>query len=150
MTISLGIERFPFLYRGRTIGITNVDLYLRFKDIYDPNTYKLDPSNPTPFGDYAKGTPLTVYVTPAPASTAASAARLESAASYLNGLPHKSLDLRGQPGALGAWLLEARDADISKIAASLQTTVAADTTTHYHLKGELIEDVIFVCTYKVQ
>ncbi|HET8924381.1 MAG TPA: choice-of-anchor D domain-containing protein [Candidatus Acidoferrum sp.] len=150
LTISLGIERFPFLYRGKTIAITNVDLYLRFKDIYDPNTYKLDPSNPTPFGDYAKGTPLTVYVTPAPALTAASAASLQSAASYLNGLPHASLDITSQPGTLGPWLLEAREADISKIAASLQTTVTVDTTTHYRLRGELIEDVIFVCTYKVQ
>jgi hypothetical protein len=150
LTLALGIERFPFLYRGRTIKITRVDLYLRFKDIYDSSTYRLDPSNPTPLGDYAKGTALTMYVTPAPGTAAAAVATLQSAPSYLNGLPHAALDSAGQPGALGSWLLEARGADIHKIAASLQTTVTADTATHYRLKPELIEDIILVCTYQVQ
>ena len=150
LTIALGIERFPFLFRGRTITITKVDLYLRFKDIYDLSTYKLDPANPTPLGDYAKGTALTVYVTPAPGSATAAAATLQSRSSDLSGLPHAVLDLTSQPGALGSWLLEARDTDIQKIAASLQTTVTADSTTHYRLRAELIEDVILVCTYQVQ
>jgi hypothetical protein len=150
LTIALGIERFPFLYRGKKIAITKLDLHLRFKDIYDASTYRLDPANPTPQGDYAKGTALTMYVTPAPGSAAAAAATLQSTTSYLNGLPHAVLDLTSQPGALGSWLLEARDADIHRIAASLQTTVMADTATHYRLKAELIEDIILVCTYQVQ
>ena len=55
---------------------------------------------------------------------------------------------RTSPASRGSWLLEARDADIAKIAASLQTAVSG--TTHLRLKPELIEDTFLVCTYKVQ
>ena len=147
LTISLGIDRFPFLYRGKTISITKVDLYVAFKDIYDSTTYTQDPSNPTPLGDYAKGTPLTVYLTPAPGTADPAAATLQSAAAFMNGLPHSSVDLTNSPGSLGSWLLEARDADINKIAVTLQTTVAVSGTNHHRLRSELIDDIILVCTY---
>jgi hypothetical protein len=66
----------------------------------------------------------------------------------LDGLPHAALDLTSKAGMLGSWLLEARDADINKIAASLQTTINVGGTTHYRLNTELIEDIIIVCTYQ--
>jgi hypothetical protein len=52
-----------------------------------------------------------------------------------------------QPASLGSWLLEARDADINKIAASLQTTVTTAGTNHYRLRSELIDDIVLVCAY---
>jgi sugar lactone lactonase YvrE len=145
LALSLSIDRFPYTYRGKSIKITKLDLYLRFKEIYDPAVY-----NPTPFGDYAKGTPLTMYITADLTSAAPLAATLGSTASDLNGLPHAAVDLSSQPGSLGAWLLEARDADVNKIAASLQTKVTANNTTHYRINVDLIDDVILVCTYKAQ
>jgi len=57
------------------------------------------------------------------------------------------VDLTNKPGVLGSWLLEARDADVNKIAATLQNTVTAAGTNHYRLRSELIDDIILVCTY---
>jgi hypothetical protein len=144
LTISIGMDRFPFLYRGKTITITRVDLYLRFKDTYDPPAS----SGSTPLGDY-DDKPLTMYVTPAPGTRSASAAILKIG-TPLNGLPHGFVDFTSQPGALGSWLLEARDADIFNIAPSLRTSVTANGTPHYRIKSDLIEDIILVCTYQVQ
>jgi hypothetical protein len=56
---------------------------------------------------------------------------------------------RQQPGTLASWLLEAREADISTIVASLQTTVMFDNVTHYRLKAAAIEGTFLVCTYSV-
>ena len=94
-----------------------------------------------------KCTPLTMYLTPPPGTTAATAATLQSAQAFMNDLPHASVDLTNKPGVLGSWVLEAKDADINKIAATLQTTVTASGTNHYRLKLELIDDIFLVCTY---
>jgi len=147
LTISLGIDHFPFLYRGKSISIVKVDVYLRLKDVYDSSTFTQDPSNPTPLGDYAKGTALTMYVTPAPGTAAPAPATLQSMPLFFNGLPHALVDLTNNPGGLGSWLLEARDADIEKIEATLQSTVTTAGTNHYRLRSELIDDIILVCTY---
>ena len=47
MTLTLSMERFPFQFRGKLIQIDQVDLFLKFKDIYDSQT---------PAGDYANQT----------------------------------------------------------------------------------------------
>src|SRR5258708_35714968 len=62
MQPALTADRFPFQFRGRAIGISKVDLFLRFKDAY-PAADGLNPTTHTPQGDYnAAKTPLTVYI----------------------------------------------------------------------------------------
>src|SRR5262249_35132139 len=61
MTFTLSMERFPFQFRGKSIQITQLDLFLKFKDIHGP---QFDSNDQTPAGDYADNTPLTVYLTP--------------------------------------------------------------------------------------
>jgi len=148
MQIGLTIERFPFQYRGRRISIDQMELFLKFKDIYDSNTYKADPNNPTPQGDYAKGAPLTVRVSPA-GGPVVSQPPLKSDSSFFNGIPHSLLNFSNQNATLSTWSLEVDGADINKIAPSLWNAVTVDGTSYYHLKPELIEDIFAICHYGV-
>src|SRR5207244_12547857 len=97
MQIDLTVERFPFQYRGRKVSIQQMELFMRFKDIYDANTYKADPNNPTPQGDYAKGTPLTLKMGPAGGSLVGQRA-LVSHSSAVTGVPRSLLACWTQSG----------------------------------------------------
>ena len=65
MMLALTKERFPYQYRGKKVSVTQIDLLLKFKDIYDTQRFKTG----TPLGDFAagQGTPgsLNVYAVPA-------------------------------------------------------------------------------------
>jgi len=149
LTMALTLERFPFQFRGKKIQIAQVELFLKFNDISDPTIYRLDHLHPTPQGDYASSSALTMYLTPPgdppPESTAAD---LKSDNALLNGLPHGSAPFPARP-SLGNWLLEVRDADVQKVAASLVSTVQASNGTHYRLTAGVVEDVFAVFHYYV-
>jgi hypothetical protein len=113
MTIGLTMERFPFQLRGKKIQITEVELFLKFKDTLDPATYRLDHRTPTTQADYVVShVALTMYLTsprdPAPQSIST---ELISNSTFLNGLPHGTTSFPAQPG-LGNRVLEARDHDV--------------------------------------
>jgi hypothetical protein len=148
MSLDISRERFPFLFRGKTITVNRVELFLIFEDIYDPSTYKEDPKNPTPLGAYAKGTALTLHLTPAGNSPPTFDGKLPPDSLYA-GVPHASMDLSNQPGGLGSWQLQASDSDIKAIAQSLQTTVTANGTTHNRLKAAAVDDIVAVFHYSV-
>jgi len=150
MTINLTQERFPFQYRGKKIQIYEVDVFLKFRDIYDTTKYT---TNGTPLGDYAAGTPLTLNL--APPGAVAAAMQLHSTAALLSGVPAGSVP---QPpptvpppapvvGGLGSWTLVAKGTDIANIAASLRTQVTVGTTINNRLAAEAIEDLFLVCRY---
>jgi hypothetical protein len=148
MSLDINPERFPFLFRGKAITVNRVELLLIFEYIYDPGTYKLDSNNPTPLGDYAKGNALAVHLTPAGNSPPTIDGKLLPDSSY-GGVPHASLDLSNQPGGPGTWQLQSSDSDINAIAASLQTTVKTNGTTHFRLKADAIDDIVAVFHYSV-
>jgi hypothetical protein len=151
MALDLTRERFPFLFRSKLISITGVEFFLIFRDIYDPDTYKGDKQNPTPLGDYGKGTaPLTMHLAPPGSQPVTPDPTLPSNPSSYNGVPHGSVDLANQPGSLGSWQLEVTDGDIKgKLPDTLQTPVTANGTTHYRLKADVIDDIVAVCHYSV-
>src|SRR5260370_4942722 len=67
MQITLTIDRFPYQYRGRSLQISQIDLFLKFKDIRVPLTYSLDLTNNTPLCNfYSNGGQHTVFVSPPP------------------------------------------------------------------------------------
>jgi hypothetical protein len=146
MQIALTIDRFPYQYRGRNLQISQIDLFLKFRDVHDPLTYPLDPANPTPLGDYAKGSQLTVGVGPTPGTL--TPGTLRSATTLLNGTPFASIAIpSGAKSNLRSWQLAAQSGDIGKIAKSLRNDVTIGATTNSHLKSEVIDDIMMVCHY---
>jgi hypothetical protein len=70
----------------------------------------------------------------------------------LNGVPHASVPqtLAANPpalGPLGTWIVGAAQADIQKIAGSLQNVVSSGGNSFPHLNSEVIDDIFFVCHY---
>lgn len=153
MAIALSIERFPYIYRGKKIQISQVELFLKFKDIYATNQFKLDRNNTTPLGDYSfggVGAALSVSVTPP--GVVGKVAVLSSVPTFLNGVPHASVPQTLSPnppplGLLGTWTLGAAQADIQNIALSLQNVVSSGGNNFSHLNPDVIDDIFFVCHY---
>lgn len=149
MTINLTQQRFPFQYRGKKIQIYEVDVFLKFRDIYDPVKYT---ANGTPLGDYGSSKlPLTIT----PPSGAPRTLQLAGNNAILAGVPFGTVP---QPppvtppvppvlGGLGIWTIDARGADIGSIAASLQTQVTNGASTFNRLAGDAIKDVFLICRY---
>jgi len=142
MTINLSGTRFPYRYRGKTITISGVDLYLNFKDLHDTQTYTRDG---TPLGDYAGGKPLKLSLTP-PGGTAVDV-QLKSNKSLLNGLPHALADVSDQTASLGGWKIEIHNEDLSGLPPSLRSGTGSSKT--YNLKSDTVADMLFVCHYSI-
>jgi hypothetical protein len=150
MTIALIKDRFPYIYRGKTIQIVQFDVALKFR-----NSYPVA-SNATPLGDYAAASPLVITLIPPAVNGANPPAlaplSLASNASVLNGLPRASVPptLGSGAAALGApgkWSLNVAQADIQKIAASLQTVITSGSNQYAHLNAAVIEDIFLVCHF---
>jgi len=135
-------ERFPFLFRRRTIEVALVEIFLKFKDIDDPDTFTKDPHNPTPLGDYATTNALRVNVMP-PKSAKVSGTL--NALSF--GLPHANFSWPNPPltplPGVGVWTLEANAADVGTLTSTLKTNDGK------HLNPEVVEDIYMVCHYSV-
>jgi hypothetical protein len=142
MTFDLQAVRFPYQFRGKTISIDKVDLFLKFKDIHDAQTYLQDG---TPLGDYAAAKPLAVSVTP-PGGTAVGV-QLKSDKSFLRGLPHASADLSDQTAGLGTWSIDVQNADLASLPPSLRSDSGAGKI--YRLSSDAVADLIIVCHYSV-
>jgi hypothetical protein len=144
MPFNLAMERFPFQFRGKKIEISQVDLFLKFKEIHDADTYK---SNGSPLGDYADA-PLKLNLTPPLPGAMASNTLLTNQA-LLSGLPFAPFDFASQspPPGVGGWTLEASQDDIKKITQTLQKTVKISGAEYHHLKSDVIDDIVMVCHY---
>jgi hypothetical protein len=153
MLLRLSMERFPFRYRGKKIVVSEVDLLLKFKNIYDTQRFKTG----TPLGDFvnAQGTPglLNVYVTQGPSQMTQPAQAptqppqgskpisLASNLTTLNGSPYGS---SAGPVSfnLGSWWLQVFTAGnyMGSVAATLLDS-------NNHLISSVIEDLFLVCRY---
>jgi hypothetical protein len=142
LELNLAQERFPFLFRGRQIKIIKIELFLLFKDIYD---FEIDNGKKgMPIEAYQSGGPLKLHLTfPGDPPTSGSA-DLQSAPSFMDGLPHGIINLV-EPQGLGNWLLEVKDTDIHNIAGALWKL----SSSHNRLKADVIEDIYIVCHYSV-
>jgi hypothetical protein len=147
MTLTLAQERFPFQYRGKTIQINQIDVFLKFRDIHDSTTYKLGQTpfeSGTPLGDYAAGKPLKLSV--APPKGVGKEVTLTANANLLNGVPWGSVPQpapqAGAPslGSVGPWTILAKGKDINDITSSLRTSAG-------HLNSDAIEDLYLACHY---
>ena len=139
MSLDFTWDRFPLSFRGKQITITKVELFLIFRDIYDPATYQYK----TPLGDYAKGQSLELKLNPPGNSSSPPMGTLQVDPSY-NGVPHALIDLTTGPPA-GLWQLVAEDDEIEPIAGSLRTKLTTNGKDHYRLKVDVIDDIVAVC-----
>jgi len=146
LSLDFSLERFPFRFRGMTIQISQVDLFLKFKqraDI-DPDVYHRAISSAT----------LRMYLLPPswsnpdwqpdPNDPSVPPNGTLSSDSYQ--IPHATIKLNAAQSS-GSWALEILDQDIKGLPSALQSSVAAGTTTHYRLIPDTIEDIFIVCQY---
>jgi Tc toxin complex TcA C-terminal TcB-binding domain len=133
MTLDLSSERFPYLFRGRTLSFSRLEVFLIFKNFKDNSVY-------------AGGTPLPLTITP-DGQTAISD-QLNSNTAEFAGTPHTqfTLDLT-VPTKIA---LEARESDIKNIAQTLTEAVPPTPPNHIRLKADAVEDLLFVAHYSVK
>jgi hypothetical protein len=135
LRLDLTPERFPFRFRGRTLRIKQMELFMKLKD-------------ETVETKYREGADLTVSLKP-PASTTGVNGVLVSDASSFGGVPHAGpINASGEvKGSDATWELRVKSADIKNLHADLFDSVTVGGTTRYHLKPDVIEDVFVVCHY---
>ncbi len=151
-TLAMEIDenRFPFLFRGRTIAIKTTAIMLQFKNLVDPVAFHLDPSNPTPLGDYgaSSGAFLKFNLNPPGGPANQVGLELTSSTAFLNGSPYAATNF--QPTrAPGAWSLEFKSEDIAAIADSLRYKITVNGNDIWRLKPGLLEDISLVQQYSV-
>ncbi|MGP0019099.1 MAG: neuraminidase-like domain-containing protein [Candidatus Sulfotelmatobacter sp.] len=140
MSIALGAERFPFQYRQKKIQISEVELLLVFKNAQFQT-------------DYVGGGPLVLHLGP-PGISSPPSATLTSSLSFLGGLAYGSIAQPPQPKAASAgsppmWILDADNADITRINPALQNVVSTGGSSYAHLNPDAIGDVFLLCHYSV-
>jgi len=135
LTLDLTQERFPYQYRGRTISIDKVELFLKLSTDAELQAYAAS----------GLAGALNLKVTDPNLNTYQD--KLRSDVSLLSGVPHTILNVGGQP--IGTWLISAADADIAAIDPSLFTVVTAKGQPHNRLNSDAIEDLYVVFHYSV-
>lgn len=156
LPLALAKERFPFQFRGKTITIKQVEMFLKLKNgqLEDEKTYT---------ETYAAGAPLTVFLTPPNNATVYK--KLESATTFLNGIPYTVMGVSSEVKNPSNWVIEIKarveddddkvedDNDdeiaIEPLPPFLQQTVEVDGVDHFRLNPEVIEDIYIVCHYSV-
>jgi hypothetical protein len=136
----LGYERFPFQFRGKQLLVSQVELFLKFKDELDD----VADSGKTYAQDYAAGTALIALLTPD--EGAALEAKLSSVPSVFGGTPHALVPLDWSPP--GKLSLTVSEAAVRLIAAPLFEPVPP-VTGHTRLKADALEDMFVAVHFTV-
>jgi hypothetical protein len=141
MQMDLSIERFPFQFRGRSLQISSVELFLSFKDPQQSNAA------------YQQGDKLTIAlsagstgVSDTSAGSTCVSGQLESDPQLCD-MPHLRPLTFEAPVPLSLTLVVSH---IAKIAQSLRQSVTSNGTPLCLLNGDAINEVLLVCYYTVQ
>jgi hypothetical protein len=134
LALDLSRERFPYLFRGRTLMGSKIDLFLNFKDSVKDNAI------------YRGGAALKFTLTPK-GGPSLPPNPLPSIANILGGTPHSqvSADLT-LPTKL---TLDISESDLQQVAGSLIETVPSPDGGHKRLKASALDDMLFVIHYSV-
>ena len=142
---------FPFPYRGKHIKITQIDLFLKFRDTYPGN---LNQSN-SPLADYQTGgSPLTFSVTPPENNS--STLTFNCDPTFQN-TPHATVVDLSVKTSSTQWKMNISNSNnspsnnqVGAIAGSLQVNVPPNAAQTYQiLNPALIEDIFLVCHYSI-
>jgi hypothetical protein len=127
MTLDLGLERFPFLMRGRAISVTGARVFVKLADgIAYPGS-----GNPLPVG------------LAAPDDQAPAVQPLKAVPQVLAELPFTVFDLSGDPAKPGGYRIEVAATDVAALDPLLRRTVSG----HERLNTEVVHDLIVVLEY---
>ncbi len=132
LTLDLSMERFPYLFRGRKLTVSKIDMFLTFKDRQS-------------ITDYGNGQPLVFTLTPEGGQGATD--QLDSISSSFGGTPHKQLSIDLAPPAKLS--LEVKEGDVKKIAPALREVVPPTGPNHTRLRADVIDDILYVLHYSV-
>jgi hypothetical protein len=139
-------ERFPFRFRGRTLSIDGVELFMKLVDERDEQKYRGD-----------DGEDLAIFLKPPGSATGASGTFESTTTSAFGSVPHTngpigvSTEVKSSDAT---WKLEAESrpdvtAGIAGLHKDLRNEVTVNGTKRYHLKPDVIEDIFVVCHYSV-
>lgn len=153
LDLAITPNRFPFPFRGKTITISKIEVFLKFKDIKDPTTYTAGDNSlypeavGTPLGDYIADTALDLDLTP-PGSGSEPVIKSLDVNPLLKGIPHAIFaeEIAHEVKASDSWSIEAKDDKVGAIAETLWTSIDE----HNRLKAEATDDLLTVCHYSVQ
>ncbi len=127
MTLDLGLERFPFLMRGRAIEVTGARVFVKLADgVAYPGS-----GNPLPVGLSAPGD-QTPAVQP-----------LKAIPQVLAELPFTVFDRSGDPAKPGGYRIEVAETDVAALDPLLRKAVGG----HQRLNAGVVHDLIVVLEY---
>jgi GH18 family chitinase len=140
MSIALGMDRFPYQYRNRTIKVSQVELVLAFRDLQVQSSYQ-------------QGNPLSLQLAP-PGAATPSPVTVNSNASMLGGaayglVTNLSVTVPTGIGKPPGWTLQAQAADVARIAPALQNVATVAGVNYPHLNPQSIDDVFLLCRFTV-
>jgi hypothetical protein len=135
LQLDLTTERFPYQFRGKTVRIKQLELFMKLKDEEDEAKYR-------------DGGDLTSYLAP-PAPATEASGTLASDATFFEGVPHAMIDVSNRAKGIGTWLLKARSPDIAQLHPDLRTSATVNGITRHHLRSDTIEDLFVVCHYSI-
>ena len=132
--LDLSRDRFPYLFRGRTLAASKINVFLNFKDSFKDNAI------------YRGGTALKFTMTPE-GDASLPQNSLASITNILGGMPHTqiSADLP-LPTKLS---LDMAESDLNQIAGGLIETIPSPDGGHKRLKASAVDDMLFVIHYSV-
>ncbi|QWU13792.1 virulence plasmid A protein [Paenibacillus sophorae] len=131
LRITLTEQFLPYRQRGKTVQITDVELFVKWKD--DAQAY-------------SAGSPLRLSLY-APNRTDMMSAELLSDPVF-GGVPHGIVE--GAASSLGEWTIAAAEEDIAVLAETYRVRVTAESQIHDRLNSQMLEDLWFVIRYKAE
>ena len=132
MTLDLSMDRFPFLFRGRSLTTSKVDVFLTFTDNHMNDVYR-------------SGQKLPLTLTRS--GDAGTTAVLDSQLASFGGTPHRQIDLGFSPPTTLAVSIE--EDDVKKLAPELREQVPPTDSGHTRLRADAIDDMLYVFHYSV-
>lgn len=129
--IRLADQVLPYRQRGKTVEISDVELFVKWKD--DARVY-------------GEGRPLRLGVY-APNRTDMQSTELLSDPAF-GGVPHGRVE--GTASGLGQWIIAASEEDIAGLAETYRVKVTDGSVTHERLNSKMIEDLWLVIHYNAK
>jgi hypothetical protein len=151
LSIPLTHERFPFLYRGKKLTISQVQLFLQFKPVYPISVN----SPSTPLADYGPSQ-LPLSLAPPSVTLTGSNGSLATSSGVL-GVPCATIPFSPPApiygvaaGKLVPWTLTINSSDIQALNLPAILLLVPTGGGRPFLNPEGIDDLFFVCKYTAQ
>lgn len=134
LTLDLALDRFPYQFRGRQLTVSELSVFLIFKD--SEKSVK----------DYATGGKLRFTVTP-DGEPSWPTQELVSNSNILGGTPHRQISIAAMLPLPTKLSLEIKEQDVNQLAAALREKIPPAAAGHTRLKMDAMNDLFLVIHY---